>query len=51
MRQAGMRWKMEGSANVIAVRTLVITAGRWKEFWNTIMRNVVYQKLMGNSAR
>jgi hypothetical protein len=46
MCQAGMRWKLEGAANVIAVRALLLTAGRWVQFWSKIMAAGGYQVLM-----
>jgi hypothetical protein len=44
--QAGMRWSLVGAAHVIAVRALILTAGRWQQFWKKIMRNGGYQTLM-----
>jgi hypothetical protein len=37
MCQAGMRWKEDGASHVIATRALVLTDGRWQQFWNKIM--------------
>jgi hypothetical protein len=31
--QSGMRWKEEGAAVVIRLRTMVQTVGRWSQFW------------------
>ncbi|MDR2406856.1 MAG: ISKra4 family transposase [Bacteroidales bacterium] len=50
MCQAGMRWKLEGAANVIAVRSLLLTYGRWEQFWYKTMRHGGYQKLMARAA-
>jgi hypothetical protein len=47
MCQAGMRWKPEGAANVIAIRALLITAGRWEQFWMKMMRHGGYTTLAG----
>jgi hypothetical protein len=38
MCKAGMRWKIDGAANVIALRSLILTEGRWDAFWNKIMK-------------
>lgn len=34
--QSGMRWKEEGAAVVIRLRTMVQTAGRWAQFWSKV---------------
>jgi hypothetical protein len=31
---SGMRWKKEGIKTVLSLRELVLTPGRWDEFWN-----------------
>jgi len=33
---SGMRWKEEGAAAVIAIRSLVLTDERWTQFWKKI---------------
>ena len=33
---SGMRWKEDGAAAVIAIRSLVLTGERWTQFWNRI---------------
>jgi hypothetical protein len=33
-----MRWKNDGASNVIALRTLLLSDMRWKQFWNKIMK-------------
>jgi hypothetical protein len=38
MCQAGMRWKSTGASSVIAVRSLLLTEGRWAAFWDKIIR-------------
>jgi hypothetical protein len=45
MCQAGMRWKLQGAACVIALRALLITRGRWNQFWKKIMKNGGYRTL------
>ena len=37
--KTGMRWKEEGAAAVIAVRSLVLTEERWDQFWEKISEN------------
>ena len=36
---SGMRWKEEGAACVLSLRTLTYTPGRWEQFWNRIDKN------------
>jgi hypothetical protein len=31
-----MKWKLGGAANVISLRCLAQTGGRWKQFWEKI---------------
>jgi hypothetical protein len=45
--QSGMRWKKEGASNIIAIRALILTAGRWEQFWKKVMRYGGYARLMG----
>ena len=33
---SGMRWKETGAAVVLSLRTLVLTASRWSQFWNKL---------------
>ena len=33
---SGMRWKETGAAVVLSLRTLVLTATRWSQFWNKL---------------
>lgn len=33
---SGMRWKETGAAAVLSLRTLVLTASRWSQFWNKL---------------
>ena len=33
---SGMRWKETGAAVVLSLRTLVLTATRWGQFWNKL---------------
>jgi hypothetical protein len=33
---AGMRWKDKGASAVISLRSLVITDGRWEQFWDKV---------------
>ena len=33
---SGMRWKETGAAVVLSLRTLVLTASRWSQFWNEL---------------
>ena len=35
---AGMRWKEQGAAAILSVRPLVLTPGRWEQFWNNVSR-------------
>jgi hypothetical protein len=32
-----MRWSEAGAANLISLRALKITDGRWEQFWKKIM--------------
>lgn len=36
--QSGMKWKEKGAGIVLSLRTLVLTKGRWKQFWDKIAR-------------
>lgn len=36
MCASGMKWKTTGARNVINLRTMVKTNGRWEDFWNKI---------------
>ncbi len=33
---SGMRWKETGASVVLSLRTLVLTASRWSQFWNKL---------------
>jgi len=33
---AGMRWKERGASMVLSLRALVLTSGRWQQFWSKI---------------
>ena len=33
---SGMRWKEKGAGVVLSLRTLVLTATRWSQFWNKL---------------
>jgi hypothetical protein len=33
---SGMRWKEDGAAVVLSLRTLVLTANRWNQFWSKL---------------
>jgi len=35
---SGMKWKHAGVATVIRLRCLILTEGRWQQFWNKISR-------------
>lgn len=35
---SGMRWDSKGAAEVLSLRTMVKTAGRWDEFWEKVSR-------------
>jgi hypothetical protein len=35
---AGMRWDTKGAAEVLSLRTMVKTGGRWDEFWEKVTR-------------
>jgi len=34
--KSGMKWKIEGAANVISLRCLVQSKGRWRQLWSKI---------------
>ena len=36
---SGSRWKDAGASCVLALRTLKLTTGRWKQFWNYAMKH------------
>ena len=36
---SGSRWKEDGASCVLALRTLKLTTGRWRQFWSYIMRH------------
>ena len=36
---SGSRWKDAGASCVLALRTLKLTKGRWKQFWGYVMRH------------
>ena len=33
---SGMKWTTRGAGAIISLRSLVLTAGRWKQFWNKV---------------
>jgi hypothetical protein len=33
---SGMQWKTEGASMVLSLRTLVLTEGRWEQFWSKV---------------
>ena len=35
---SGMKWTIQGSGIVLSLRALVLTKGRWEQFWNRIDR-------------
>jgi hypothetical protein len=35
---SGMKWKHEGAGTVIRLRSLILTEGRWEQFWTKISR-------------
>jgi len=35
---SGMKWKHSGAATVLSLRSLILTKGRWEQFWNKIDR-------------
>lgn len=35
---SGMKWKHSGAATVLGLRSLILTEGRWQQFWNKIDR-------------
>jgi hypothetical protein len=38
MCRGGAKWKEEGAARVLSLRTLIYTEGRWEQFWSKIDR-------------
>jgi hypothetical protein len=34
--QSGMKWIEKGAGIVLSLRTLVLTKGRWQQFWDKI---------------
>lgn len=36
---SGMRWKKAGASAVIAVRSLIMSEGRWEQFWDKISKS------------
>lgn len=36
---SGSRWKEDGASCVLALRTLKLTTGRWRQFWGYVMRH------------
>jgi hypothetical protein len=38
MCRPGMRWTKEGAAAILALRALFLTAQRWEQFWEKLMR-------------
>jgi hypothetical protein len=39
--RSGMRWTPDGAQNILSLRALVMTNGRWEQFWNKISQNGV----------
>ena len=35
---SGMKWKHRGAATVLRLRALVLTDGRWEQFWSHLSR-------------
>jgi hypothetical protein len=35
---SGMKWKHDGAATVLSLRSLVLSTGRWQQFWSKISR-------------
>lgn len=35
---SGMKWKYSGAATVLRLRSLILTKGRWQQFWGKISR-------------
>ena len=33
---SGMKWKDRGARVVLSLRSLVLTEGRWEQFWNKV---------------
>ena len=38
MRGSGMKWKYNGASTVLNLRSLILTGGRWEQFWSKIVR-------------
>ncbi len=38
MCRGGAKWKEEGAAAVLSLRTLIYTEGRWEQFWDKVDR-------------
>ena len=38
MGRGGAKWKEEGAAAVLSLRTLIYSEGRWEQFWSKIDR-------------
>jgi hypothetical protein len=36
--KSGMRWTLSGASKVLALRTLLLTVGRWTQFWGKYMQ-------------
>ncbi len=36
---SGSRWKDQGAGCVLALRTLMLSTGRWQQFWNYVMKH------------
>lgn len=34
--RSGMRWRERGARSVLSLRALVLSQGRWQQFWNKI---------------
>jgi hypothetical protein len=45
MCKAGMRWKLKGAEHVIALRSLLLSIGRFEQFWDKIMQYGGYRAL------
>jgi hypothetical protein len=35
---SGMKWRLPGAREVLALRTMILTEGRWEQFWSKISR-------------
>jgi hypothetical protein len=35
---SGMKWKYDGASDVLRLRSLILTEGRWQQFWDKISR-------------